>query len=92
MEPINFPEKNVVYAANQPEFRPLPAYRDSEVTVSCWKLSLWERLKIMLTGKLWLLQKNYGKPLQPQLPTVDWLFEPHLSGDPADDYDYNMSR
>lgn len=35
---------------------------------------LRERLKLLITGKLWLRQKNFGQPLQPQLPTVDTPF------------------
>lgn len=48
MKPIEFPEQNVVFAKDQPEYLPLPAFRNSggmgEV-VSCWKLS-WSEQRI----------------------------------------------
>ena len=72
MEPIKFKEANVVYAEDQPEYLPLPVHKtfSGEVT-SCWKLTLKERLKVLLTGKFWLSQMTFNQPLQPQLPTID---------------------
>lgn len=56
MKPIKFKEHNVVYAENQPEYQPLPAFRNDShqgEVVSCWQLSFKERIKF-------LLQVNYG--------------------------------
>lgn len=75
MKPISFPEQNKTWAKDQQPYLPLPAYSDTVNTVSCWKLSWRERLKLLFTGKLWLRQKNFGQPLQPQLPTVDTPFK-----------------
>jgi len=70
MIPIRFKEVNVVFAENQKEYLPLPAYRSPEgEVISCWKISTWERLLLLLTGKLWLRQLTFNAPLQPQLPT-----------------------
>lgn len=59
MKPIDFKERNVILAENQPEYAPLPAWRgpipECEV-ISCWKLSIWERIRILFTGVLWLRQ------------------------------------
>jgi len=74
MTPIEFPQQNKVLAKDQPEYVPLPVFMDAAETVSCWKLTIIERLKLLLTGKLWLRQMNFGEPLQPQLPTVDYPF------------------
>jgi hypothetical protein len=74
MEPIKFKEQNVVFAENQKEYKPLPAYVDpgsDGYTVSCWKLSLRERIKLLCTGRIWIGQLTFHKPLQPQLPGVD---------------------
>ena len=71
MFPVFFPQCNVEYAKDQPEYRTLHAWTDGRVVVSMWRLSLFERLKILLTGKLWLRQLTFGDPLQPQLPQVD---------------------
>ncbi len=71
MKPIEFPEVNMTYGANQPEYLPLPCYRDHEYTISCWQLTWRERLYFLLGGPLWLRQLNFGSPLQPQLPTIE---------------------
>ena len=74
MTPVSFPEQNTVYAKNQPQYLPLPTHRvgDPEGTVvSCWGLSLRERLRLLFTGRLWLQTLTFDHPLQPQLPGVD---------------------
>ena len=78
MRPIEFPEQTLVWAKDQPEYEPLPAYTDDVETVSLWRLTWRERFKVLVTGKLWLRQCNFGGPLQPQLPTVDspWAASP----------------
>ncbi len=63
-----FAECNVTYGENQPEYLPLPAHRASDGTVtSCWKASLRERLKILLTGRVYLQLLTFQQPIQPQL-------------------------
>ena len=57
MKPINFPESNVTFAKNQPPYLPLPAYQDEEQggrIFHCWQLSIRERIKVLITGKLWI--------------------------------------
>lgn len=75
MIPTSFPEQNVVFAENQPQYQPLPAHRteDGEV-ISCWKLTWRERITLLLTGRLWLRQLTFNLPLQPQLPTAERPF------------------
>lgn len=73
MEPIKFTESNIIFAEDQQEYyQPLPAYRgeDGEV-ISCWSLTLKERLTLFLTGRIWLRILTYNKPLQPSLLTVE---------------------
>ncbi len=76
MDIIRFPECNVVYAENQPEYRPLPALKmeDGEI-VTCWKLSIGERLKILFSGRIWLNVLTFNKPLQPLLMSVNKPFK-----------------
>lgn len=68
MKPIEFPEQNVVFAKDQPEYKPLPAFRNEggmgEV-ISCWKLSFRERIRLLFTGRLWLSLAMFGRPLTP---------------------------
>ena len=78
MKPVTFPEVNAVLAEDQPQYQPLPVHRDKAtgMVVSCWRLSRWERLKLLVTGRLWLLQLTFGDPLQPQCPQLDRPFAP----------------
>lgn len=83
MKPVEFPEHNVVFAKDQPEYLPLPAFTDERHCVSCWSLTWRERLALLFTGRLWLTQLNFGGPLQPQLPSVESPFgtaEPRRRG------------
>ena len=71
MKPIEFKEANVVYAKDQPEYLPLPAHRlhDGEV-ITCWKLTLRERLRVLFKGRLWICIMTFNHPLQPVRPNV----------------------
>ena len=75
MIPIKFPEQNCTYAKNQKEYLPLPTFKsiDGEV-ISCWKLTFFERIKLLFTVKLWLRQLTFNQPLQPQSPTTEYPF------------------
>lgn len=71
MKPIEFKQQNITFAKDQPEYLPLPAYRDEEgQVISCWGLSFYERIIILFTGKFWFRQLTFNDPLQPQLPQV----------------------
>lgn len=69
MKPIKFKGTNCVFAENQSEYLSLPAWRKPNspkgVIVSCWKANLWERLKILFSGKLYLSLFSFNKPLTP---------------------------
>jgi hypothetical protein len=73
MKPIKFKEQNVTFAENQPEYMPLPAFRNSTTegeVISCWQLSFTERIRILFTGKLWVLLMTFNKPLTPSFFTT----------------------
>jgi hypothetical protein len=73
MTPKKFPEANVTFATDQPEYIPLPAFvnesHEGEV-ISCWSLSFKERLRILFKGEVWISQMTFNKPLTPILPTT----------------------
>ena len=76
MNPVKFPESNITFAKNQPEYLPLPAYRDEYGRViTCWQLSWKERIEILFKGKLWLNILTFGMRLQPQLLLIKSPFE-----------------
>ena len=74
MKPIEFPQRNKVWAKEQPPYLPLPAFSDEQITVTRWALTWRERIAVLFTGKLWLSQMNFGKALQPQRPSIESPF------------------
>lgn len=77
MTPISFPEHNAVLGKNQPEYRPLPVHRTADGTVvSCWRLTWRQRLRLLVTGRVWALQLTFNDPLQPQLLQTHSPFAP----------------
>lgn len=71
MIPIKFPESNTVFAEHQPEYQNLPCLRcENGQLLICWQLTLRERLKLLLTGKLWHTISTFNSPLQPQMLEV----------------------
>jgi len=78
MKPVNFPEHNKIYAKDQKEYLPLPVHEsdiNGGMTISCWQLSFIEKIKIMFSGKLWILVMNFRQPLQPIRPQIEYPFE-----------------
>jgi hypothetical protein len=69
MKPIKKDWCNVIYAENQPEYTPLPAFKSAtgEIT-TCWKLSWKERIKALFIGEMQLKVLTFNQPLQPLLP------------------------
>lgn len=86
MNIIEFPEQTTVYAKDQPQYRALPAYRyrdDGEGRiVCCWSLSWRERLRVLLTGRVWHQILTFNQPLQPQLLGVEKPDMPKIEGKP----------
>lgn len=80
MNAIPFKEQNTIVAKDQPQYNSLPALikntPEGEV-ISCWGLSLKERLILLFTGKLWMqllmFRNAEGKinPITPSLLTVN---------------------
>ena len=66
MKPVKFPEYNAILAKDQPPYLPLPAFVNKEETISLWKMTWLERIRVLFSGKVWVRQLNFGQPLQPQ--------------------------
>jgi hypothetical protein len=73
MKPIEFKEQNTIYGKKQSEYKPLPAVRidspEGEV-ISCWELSLVEKIRVLFTGKVWISQMSFNRPISPILPST----------------------
>lgn len=67
MKILKFKQQTTIIAKNQPPYLPLPALvtEDGEVT-SCWGLNLFERLKVLITGKIYFTLLTFNKSVQPQ--------------------------
>ena len=73
MKPIKFKEVNCIYAENQKEYLPLPVHKDNSPqggVVSCWKLSITERIRVLFKGEIWLELLTFNKPLTPSFMTT----------------------
>ena len=64
----------IIIAKDQPPYLPLPAYTNERETISLWALTWQERLRVLVHGRLWLRQMNFGQPLQPQAPSIESPF------------------
>lgn len=74
MAPFRFPGHNVMIAANQNPYSPMPAYRfgdEKGTTLIGWKLSRIERLKLLFSGVLWQYVLTFNQPMQPQRLQVE---------------------
>lgn len=73
MVPVNFPEANTLFAADQPQYQKLPAHvstDDSRIVTTCWRLTWREWFSFLFTGRVWLQQMTFKQALQPQLPNI----------------------
>jgi hypothetical protein len=73
MKPIKWKHYNATYVANQKGYQPLPALKlDTEQgeVISCWKLTIWERIKLLITGRIWMSLFSFNKPLTPSFLTT----------------------
>lgn len=64
----------MVFAKDQPPYLPLPALvvpNDDGPVTFCWRLGVFERLHVLLTGRVWHQVLTFGKPLQPQKLTTN---------------------
>lgn len=77
MKPIKFKEQNIIYtkpeSMTDEECGSLPTYQGDGKIISCWKMSIKERIKVLFSGVIW-----FGVLTQRQPPIwldVDTPFE-----------------
>lgn len=79
---IEFPEQTVVYAKNQPEYKPLPAHHFPDDPTGriacCWRLTFRERVRLLFSGLIWQQVLTFHGPLQPQKLTIE---KPEMQSD-----------
>jgi hypothetical protein len=71
MRLIQFKEQTTIIAKDQPQYMPMPVWRLSGDIqgriICCWKLTFWERIWLLFTGKIWHHILTFNDPVQPQL-------------------------
>lgn len=74
MKAVTPPLHNITYGKGQPQYAPLPAYKDKNSEegkiTTCWELSDEEVLQLTHTKKVYLQVMTFNNPLQPVLLTV----------------------
>ncbi len=72
MNIASFPEQNIIIAKDQRPYSSLPAFitRDT-IVISRWRLSFWERIKLLWYGHIWCQQMTFGQQLQPQQLSIE---------------------
>lgn len=69
MYATDFKGANANFAKDQPQYHQLPAHYESNkvegVVSTCWKLSFWERIRVLFTGRVWVQTMTFRNPLQP---------------------------
>ncbi len=72
MSPVGFPEAKYVLAKDQPQYLPLAVVMAADGTVaSCWRLTFWERVKLLWTGRVWVEVMTFHNGFPPIKPSID---------------------
>ncbi|RZK79406.1 MAG: hypothetical protein EOO85_03720 [Pedobacter sp.] len=68
LQPVGFPEQNELVGEGSTVYKPLPALvRDNlkgEV-ITCWELTIAQRITLLFTGRLWASTWTLGNAFQP---------------------------
>lgn len=80
MKPIDFPQRNVVYAdygKGQPEYLPLPSFLNTDpasgfAVTACWGMTWRERLRALWTGRIYVTILTFGAPLAPSRVSTEF--------------------
>lgn len=74
MKSLKFSKVNIVYAEDNPVYQ-VYAYRDNSPKgqkdiVACFGLNFWERLMVLITGKIWINITTLDGNIRPMRMTV----------------------
>ena len=72
MKPTKFEGFTHEISKEQPQYLTLPAHvnKDTNVITSCWEMSFKERLRVLLTGRVYIQVSTGDLQIQPQRPSV----------------------
>ena len=60
LKPIDFKFANT--RATGKGYFDLPVFKDDNQFVSCWALNFWQRLRILFSGKIWIMLEHSKQP------------------------------
>ena len=69
MKATNFKEANVNFAEGQDEYHTLPGlrrYDKNDTIITCYNLSIIERLRLLFMGRVWMCEMNFYRDLTPR--------------------------
>ncbi len=73
MKPLKFKEQTTIVAKGQPQYGDLPAFIEEGgmgQVVFCMGLGFWERIQVLITGRIWVSLCMFGKDVTPTFFTV----------------------
>ena len=89
MSPIGFPESTHSLSPSDHKYgdhigkvSSLPVWSDDEQCVSCWKMSLRERISALVFGKVWLAILSGRTQYPASLTVTRQYFRPVTQGEP----------
>ena len=80
---VDFKGSNREISKDQEQYRALPAHVSNDargMVTTLWKLSIWERVRLVFGGGIWLQVLTYCNQLQPlkmsvERPEIDLTME-----------------
>ncbi len=59
MKTIKFEKDCINFGEDQDEYKTLPVViaedENGKIYISCWKLNIWEKIKVLLNGRIYLM-------------------------------------
>ena len=96
MKPIEFPQQEITLrkpdTMTHAECGSLPIYRTAGgCCISCWQASLWDRLKFLFTGKLWVwvVSGRTQPPIYLGIEEPEWPEQAPIAMPPAEEDDHS---
>lgn len=75
LTPVDFEESNLLVEGNPgSDIQPLKVYKEGDVYVSCWKLSIWDLIKMLFTRKKRVWLGVMGKQQPPVWISIKYPF------------------
>lgn len=65
MKSVSFKGQNIVFAEDQPQYKPIPAFKASTgEVVTCWELSNEDFERLVETRRIYVCVNTFNQPLQ----------------------------